>query len=130
MARAKSTSGSKPNRTNVNQEQTSNVSPANVADVKSDVKSDVTAEAKAVAAQAAPINVKPEVRITPEPRKKLEVVKSEPRRVVPINIEEEIRRRAYELFQQRGAGSGHEAEDWLAAEQEVQQRYHQQQQSA
>jgi hypothetical protein len=127
MARAKSTSGSKPNRTNVNQEQTGSVSPANVAEVKS---SDVTAEVKAVAAQPAPVNVKPEVKITPEPRKKLEVVKSEPRRVVPINVEEEIRRRAYELYQQRGAGSGHEADDWLVAEREVQQRYHQQQHTA
>ena len=115
MARSKSTSGSKTNRSNANLEQTSNVSPANVADVK------------AVAAEPTPVNVKPEVKITPEPRKKLEVVKSEPRRVVPINIDEEIRRRAYELYEQRGAGSGHEADDWLAAEQEVRQRYHQQQ---
>jgi hypothetical protein len=134
MARAKSTSGSKPNRTNVNQEQTGNVSPAHVSEVKSDVKSDVKAEMKPVAAQPGPVEfrpeVKPEVKITPEPRKKLEVVKSEPRRVVPINVEEEIRRRAYELYQQRGAGSGHEADDWLVAEREVQQRYHQQQHTA
>jgi hypothetical protein len=124
MAKAKSTSGSKPSRTNVNQEPTSNVSPANVAPVTTDV----TPAVKAVAAEATPVNVKPEVKVTPEPRKKLEVVKSEPRRVVPINVEEEIRRRAYELYQQRGAGSGDPAADWLIAEQEVQQRYHQQQQ--
>jgi hypothetical protein len=134
MAKAKSTSGSKPNRINVNQEQTGNVIPANVAEVKSDVKADVKAAVKAVAAQPAPVEVrpqvKPEVKITPEPRKKLEVVKSEPRRVVPINVEEEVRRRAYELYQQRGAGTGHAAEDWLIAEREVQQRYHQQQHSA
>jgi hypothetical protein len=123
MARAKSTSGSKPNRTNVNQE-TSNVSPANVAEVKPEVN----AEVKAVAAQPAPVAAKPEVKITPEPKKKFEVVKSEPRRVVPINVEEEIRRRAYELYLQRGAGSGDPAADWLIAEREVQQRYHQQQQ--
>jgi hypothetical protein len=109
MARSKSISGSKANRTNVNQEQTSNVSLANVADVK------------AVAAEPAPADVKPEVR------KRLEVVKTEPRRVVPINIEDEIRRRAYELYQQRGANSGGEAQDWLAAEREVRTRYHQQQ---
>jgi hypothetical protein len=47
--------------------------------------------------------------------------------VVPINVEDEIRRRAYELYQQRGAKPGSEAEDWLAAEREVKQRYHQQQ---
>lgn len=116
MARSKSTSGSKTNRTNANQEQTGTSSPANVADVK------------AVAAEPAPVDVKPEVKIAPEPRKKFEVVKNESRRLVPINLEDEIRRRAYELYQQRGAGSGHEAEDWLVAEREVQQRYHQQQQ--
>jgi hypothetical protein len=47
--------------------------------------------------------------------------------VVPINLEDEIRRRAYELYQQRGAAPGSEAEDWLAAEREVRQRYKQQQ---
>jgi hypothetical protein len=47
--------------------------------------------------------------------------------VVPINLEDEIRRRAYELYKQRGTGTGSEAEDWLAAEREVRQRYHQQQ---
>jgi hypothetical protein len=119
MARSKSTSGSKTNPT---KEQTSNGSPANVADVRADVK--------AVAAEPTPIEVKPEVKIAPEPRKKLEVVKTEPRRVVPINLEDEIRRRAYELYQQRGGAPGSEAEDWLAAEREVRQRYHNKQQSA
>jgi len=46
--------------------------------------------------------------------------------VVPINLEDEIRRRAYELYQQRGASGGSEAEDWLNAEREVRQRYRQQ----
>ena len=112
MARSKSTPGSK---TNPNKEQTGAGSPDYVADVK------------AVAAEPTPIEVKPEVRVAPEPRKKLEVVKTEPRRVVPINLEDEIRRRAYELYQQRGAAPGSEAEDWLAAEREVRQRYKQQQ---
>jgi hypothetical protein len=47
-------------------------------------------------------------------------------KVVPINVDEEIRRRAYELSQQRGQGTGSPAEDWLAAEREVMQRYRQQ----
>jgi hypothetical protein len=42
---------------------------------------------------------------------------------VPINLEEEIRRRAYELSAERGFSSGHETEDWLKAEREVMQRY-------
>jgi Protein of unknown function (DUF2934) len=56
--------------------------------------------------------------------KKLEVVKSENRAtVVPINLEQEIRRRAYELYEKRGYTGGHETEDWLLAEREVRQRY-------
>ena len=42
---------------------------------------------------------------------------------IPINLEEEIRRRAYELYAERGFSSGHEHEDWLRAEREVKQRY-------
>jgi Protein of unknown function (DUF2934) len=59
--------------------------------------------------------------------RKPEIVRSEPRaNLVPINIEEEIRRFAYLLSERRGFEPGHEAEDWLAAEHEVRQRYHQQ----
>ena len=58
--------------------------------------------------------------------KKPEVVKTEPRaNLVPINLEDEIRRLAYLLSERRGFESGHEAEDWLAAEREIRQRYHQ-----
>jgi hypothetical protein len=68
----------------------------------------------------------PEVNTTTE-TKKFELHKGEPRhKVVPINVEDEIRRRAYELSQQRGQGTGSPAEDWLAAEREVMQRYRQQ----
>lgn len=35
------------------------------------------------------------------------------------NIEEEIRGRAYELFEARGGEVGHELEDWLQAEEEI-----------
>ena len=47
----------------------------------------------------------------------------------PTDLELEIRRRAYELYERRGYTSGHENEDWLVAEQEVLSR-HDQQQSA
>jgi hypothetical protein len=33
--------------------------------------------------------------------------------------QEEIRARAYELFQRRGGEHGHDAEDWLRAEEEI-----------
>jgi hypothetical protein len=60
-------------------------------------------------------------------KKVLGVVKSESRpQVVPINLDDEIRRRAYELAEQRGFSGGHETEDWLTAEREVLQRYRQQ----
>jgi len=36
-----------------------------------------------------------------------------------IDLEEQIRLRAYELYEQRGREAGHETEDWLAAEAEL-----------
>ena len=38
------------------------------------------------------------------------------------SVQDEIARVAYELFEQRGRLPGHEQEDWLKAEQIVQQR--------
>jgi hypothetical protein len=49
-----------------------------------------------------------------DPTKPLTMVSSE-----PSNLEEKIRGRAYELYEQRGREDGHEAEDWLRAEEEV-----------
>jgi hypothetical protein len=52
---------------------------------------------------------------------------AEPKKnVVPINLEYEIRRRAYEIFEERGRIPGDEHEDWLRAEREVLARYRQQ----
>jgi hypothetical protein len=34
-------------------------------------------------------------------------------------VEEEIRRRAYELFEARGGVEGHDLDDWLRAEEEI-----------
>ncbi len=74
-------------------------------------------------AKLEPKDAKLEIR--PE-AKMFEVRKTDPRKtVVPINLEEEIRRRAYELYLQRGSGSGNEAEDWANAEREIMQRYRQ-----
>ena len=65
-----------------------------------------------------------------EPKKaarKPEIVKTEGRaNLVPINVEEEVRRLAYLLAERRGFEPGHEAEDWLTAEREIRQRYRQQ----
>ncbi len=35
------------------------------------------------------------------------------------NLEEEIRRRAYEIYEQRGREDGHDLDDWLRAEAEA-----------
>ena len=45
----------------------------------------------------------------------------------PADLEAEIRRRAYELYVERGYLPGHEDEDWLVAEREVRARYQHQQ---
>jgi DUF2934 family protein len=66
----------------------------------------------------------------PEPKtspRRPAIVKSEARtNIVPINVDEEIRRLAYLLSERRGFEPGHETEDWLTAEHEVRQRYRQQ----
>lgn len=37
-------------------------------------------------------------------------------------LQDQIRRRAYELYEQRGSNHGHEVSDWLQAESEVAQK--------
>lgn len=37
-------------------------------------------------------------------------------------LQDEIRRRAFELYEQRGSNNGHEVSDWLQAESEVAQK--------
>ncbi len=49
--------------------------------------------------------------------KKLPQTATEPR-----SLEEDIRRRAYELYEGRGREDGHELDDWLRAEEEVTQK--------
>jgi hypothetical protein len=59
-------------------------------------------------------------------------------RTVPVNLavnlEEEIRRRAYELYLERrataGAESGNEGQDWLIAEREIRSRHDSQEHTA
>lgn len=41
----------------------------------------------------------------------------------PVHSEEEIRLRAYELYEQRGRRDGFAEEDWLDAEKEILARY-------
>jgi hypothetical protein len=58
-----------------------------------------------------------------------EVRRTEPRKnIVPINLDDEIRRRAYELWEQHGHEPGHDKEHWLLAEREIMTRYRNQRQ--
>jgi hypothetical protein len=43
--------------------------------------------------------------------------------IVPINLDEEIRKRAYELWEENGRESGRDNEYWLSAEREILGRY-------
>jgi DUF2934 family protein len=38
---------------------------------------------------------------------------------IEIDLQEGLRRRAYELYEQRGKEDGHEVDDWLPAESEL-----------
>jgi hypothetical protein len=40
----------------------------------------------------------------------------------PQNLEEQIRHRAYELYEANGREDGHELDDWLRAENEITQQ--------
>jgi hypothetical protein len=135
MARIKSTSG-KGNRTGKTQDNLPN--PASIPDVSAApvteaASTEVKPEAPAALAvksatgpQTTPAS-KPETRPEATTTKMFEVRKPDIRKnVVPINLEDEIRRRAYELYQLRGPGAGNEADDWFKAEREVMQRYRQQ----
>jgi hypothetical protein len=151
MAKSKSP-GAKPNRTRATKAQANNGNSTEASEVKAIATEatlvdatpkveptpapaqplarsvslpDSTTAAEANSVRASEASPLAEARVSPEPRR-MEVVKNEPRRnVVPINLDDEIRRRAYELYQQRGAAPGNQAEDWLNAEREVRQRYRQ-----
>ncbi len=147
MARSKSTTGEKTTRSRAKskiiEDQLVAAAIPGVPDANATAahtgSSETSAEHVASPPVAAESVIAPETRTShvaqesnsSEPRK-LGVVKTEPRKkvVVPINLEDEIRRRAYELYQQRGSAPGNEADDWLAAEREVRERYQRQQQSA
>ena len=55
------------------------------------------------------VTAMPDVAIAPEGKKNF----------AAPDLECEVRRRAYELYEQRGCTPGHEDEDWLVAEREV-----------
>ena len=86
----------------------------------SELRAEVSA-APVVAQEAKPeikaVELKAEAK---EPRKTFPEAR---RTVVPINLEEEIRRRAYQLYEERGCTPGRENDDWFVAEREILTRY-------
>ena len=64
----------------------------------------------------------PEAGSTPTIRKS-----ASPSNPTPIDLESQIRQRAYELYVERGYTPGQENDDWLRAESEVRARQHRQQ---
>ncbi len=146
MARLKSSSGTKTSRPKANKEQVENpglpevnrvaATEAEIAPVVKAQVSETSAESIAKSQHLGPnggsdSNRNSESNGNSELRKfelmKPETAKTDSRKnLVPINLEDEIRRRAYEIYEQRGASSGNEADDWFTAEREVRQRYRQQ----
>jgi hypothetical protein len=55
-----------------------------------------------------------------------QAVPSARKNVIPINLDDEIRRRAYEIYLERGSTPGNEHDDWVLAERQVRERYQQQ----
>jgi hypothetical protein len=125
MARAKSNSS----KGRTSKTQTDVTTPANIPDVSTApdtelARTEIKPESAAIAATTKPTRPSDAPSENRSEAKMFEVRKT--KNVVPINLEEEIRRRAYELYQQRAPGAGSEADDWFTAEREVMQRYHQQ----
>ncbi len=96
----------------------SSTEPKNV-----ELKPENPVEAASVLAEGSTENTMAK-RIKPRTTRKPEIVRAESRAsVLPINLDEEIRQLAYLMSERRGFAPGHEAEDWLAAETEIRERY-------
>ena len=74
-----------------------------------------------------PASVEVAAEVGKEVRKNGKAVNQAAAMAAPVNLEEEIRRRAYELYLERrataGAGSGDENQDWLVAEREIREQH-------
>jgi hypothetical protein len=62
---------------------------------------------------------KPKASGSVEAKQPSQEVAGEERSVINSEREQEIRRRAYELYLERGEEPGHDLEDWLQAEREL-----------
>lgn len=82
-----------------------------------------TPPTEASAVQPAPLQVVPEVR------KNVTSINVAVKKA-NVDLDEEIRQRAYELYLERKGATGDQAQDWLTAEREIRARYAGQNQSA
>ncbi|MGA9507025.1 MAG: DUF2934 domain-containing protein [Candidatus Sulfotelmatobacter sp.] len=125
MARAKSSAGKgRTSKTQTDVPTAAGIPEVNAAPSAELATSEIKPEAAAIATTTKSTKPSDAISETKSETKMFEVRKT--KNVVPINLEDEIRRRAYELYQQRHPGAGSEADDWFTAEREVMQRYHQQ----
>ena len=58
----------------------------------------------------------------PAPTTPTRLITKDPTTGSTSDLQEQIRRRAYELYEERGKDDGHELADWLQAESEVTQQ--------
>ncbi len=65
-------------------------------------------------------------KVGQKPGSKQDVVEEKERasggKIISPSLEEQISRRAYELYEQRGREHGHDNEDWVKAEREILQK--------
>ena len=64
--------------------------------------------------------IKKTTRKTPRAKKATQKTK---KKIDPQKIREEIRKRAYEIFLERGEKEGDKLSDWLQAEREIKKKY-------
>lgn len=87
-----------------------------------------TPPTEAAAAQPAPVQIVPEVprEAHTEARKNVNASNLAPKKAsvqASVNLDEEIRRRAYELYLERKGAAGDPTRDWVIAEREVRARH-------
>jgi hypothetical protein len=63
--------------------------------------------------------------VTPIQPRALQVVPDDRKSTKPVNLDEEIRHRAYEIYLERRGTPGDPHQDWLMAEQEIRARHRQ-----
>lgn len=130
MARPKSIPGGKTSHPTKSKEQAITQNPVESTEAKTSTTEMPAQQLRQETERAPEAMTVPEASVAKEAKaepRKLEMVKNESRKnLVPINLEDEIRQRAFELYQERGPRDGSEAEDWRDAEREVMQRYRQQ----